>query len=136
MASRANRDVEPDRRRPDARGNQHRDARRAGIWARHGFARTGAERLAPGLHRDSGVQSPVGWRQDRELHSPPAGPTDFGTTALHRELDHGACLTPVVLRCGTPRCARAAPLRVRWWAEAEPPALHFRNDLGWAYAVG
>lgn len=24
--------------------------------------------------------------------------------ALHYEVDHGACLTPLVLRCGTPRC--------------------------------
>ena len=42
-----------------------------------GFAGTGAERLAPEVHRDRGVQSPVGRRQDRELHRPPAGPTDF-----------------------------------------------------------
>ena len=28
---------------------------------------------------------------------------DSCNAALHREVDHGACLTPVVLRCGTPQ---------------------------------
>jgi hypothetical protein len=70
-----------------------RGARSAGIRARHGFARTGAERLATEVHRDCGVQNPVGRRQDRELGRPPVGQTIFGHTRLHREVDHGACLT-------------------------------------------
>ncbi len=76
LASRAEGDVEPDRRRPGARGDQHRGARRAGIRAWDGFARTGAERLAPEVHRDRGIQSPVNRRQDREHDRPPAGPSD------------------------------------------------------------
>ena len=106
VASRAERDVESDRRRPGARGDQHRVARSAGIRVRHGFAGTGAERFAPEVHRDRGVQSPIGRRQDREPNRPPVGQTVLGSTALYREVDHGACLTPVVLRVTHPRRGR------------------------------
>src|SRR4029077_13598199 len=88
----------PDRWRRGARRGQHCVARSAGIRVRHGFAGTGAERLAHEVQGDGGVQSPTNRRQDRKLDRSPVGPTVLGNTGLYREVDHGECLTP--LCCG------------------------------------
>ena len=42
-------------------------------------------------------------------------------TALHREVDHGACLTPAVSRCGTPRRGRPRGHRNPSYGEAARP---------------